>query len=243
MCTSRLTLNEKKLFHLWRNASTESMHCHIKGQTPITWITQFEWIELQLELFHTNAFSHYIYQETLSQPSFMILQTSTMDASQCWPFTHEYSIWNSTVSRLQFWTAGLKPHVLTNATDQVYTAFFYSTYTQEIQHLPEETLWCSNDIVLILVGIHAHVPGTLSRDPLSVCGHCSGHALLSFAELEMVTPGTYCDILPQVVWHVPMLSLPGDNLLKHIKIELTTNGKNKEGQLKSITEVKSGFSI
>ena len=50
-----------------------------------------------------------------------------MDASQyCWPFAWKYSIWNARVSALQFWTADLEPHVLSNAIDQVYTAFFCS---------------------------------------------------------------------------------------------------------------------
>ena len=51
------------------------------------------------------------------------------------------SIWNATVAALQFWTADLIPHDLSNAIDQVHTAFFYSEYTQQIQHLPEETLF------------------------------------------------------------------------------------------------------
>ena len=34
--------------------------------------------------------------------------------------------------------AGLKPHILSNAIDQVYAAFFYSDFTQRIQNLPEE---------------------------------------------------------------------------------------------------------
>ena len=55
-----------------------------------------------------------------------------MDASQYWPFAHKYSIWNATVSALQFWMADLKPHILSNAIDGVSTAFFYSDYTQQI---------------------------------------------------------------------------------------------------------------
>ena len=55
-----------------------------------------------------------------------------MDASQYWPFAHEYSIWNATVAALQFWMADLEPHVLSHAIDQVYAAFFYSDFTQQI---------------------------------------------------------------------------------------------------------------
>ena len=48
-----------------------------------------------------------------------------MDASQYLPFAHEYSIWNAMVTALQFCTADLKPHILSNVIDQVYAAFFY----------------------------------------------------------------------------------------------------------------------
>ena len=67
------------------------------------------------------------------------LQVSTMDTLQYWPFALEYSIWNPTVTALQFWTADLKPHILSNAIDQVYAAFLYNDYTQQLWHLPEET--------------------------------------------------------------------------------------------------------
>ena len=69
------------------------------------------------------------------------LQASTMDASQYWSFACEYSIWNSTVAALQFWTADIEPHILSNAIDQVYTAFFYSDFTHQIWNLPEEILF------------------------------------------------------------------------------------------------------
>ena len=38
-----------------------------------------------------------------------------MDATHYWPFAREYLIWNATVTALQFWTAALKPHILSNA--------------------------------------------------------------------------------------------------------------------------------
>ena len=52
-----------------------------------------------------------------------------MDASQYWLFACDYSIWNAAVTALQFWTADFEPHILSNAIDQVCTAFFYSDYT------------------------------------------------------------------------------------------------------------------
>ena len=46
-----------------------------------------------------------------------------MNATDYWPLAREYSIWNTTVAALQFWTADLKVHVLSSATEQVYNAF------------------------------------------------------------------------------------------------------------------------
>ena len=39
----------------------------------------------------------------------------------------EYSVWNTAVAALQFWTANLEVHILSSATEQIYNAFFYST--------------------------------------------------------------------------------------------------------------------
>ena len=79
-----------------------------------------------------------------------------------------------------------------------------------------------------LAGIHAHVPVMLGRDPHSECGCHSRHAHPPYVESEMVTPGAYHDSLPQVSWYAPALSLPGYDLLKHIKMELITDGMNKD---------------
>ena len=50
-----------------------------------------------------------------------------MNATDYWPLTRDYSIWNATVAALQIWTADLKAHVLSSAKEQVYNAFFYIT--------------------------------------------------------------------------------------------------------------------
>ena len=55
-----------------------------------------------------------------------------MNVTNYWPMTREYSVWNATVAALQFWTADIKAHVLSNTFEQVYNTFFYSTST----HLP-----------------------------------------------------------------------------------------------------------
>ena len=53
----------------------------------------------------------------------------------------EYSVWNATVAALQFWTADLKAHVLSNAIGQVYNAFFYSTSTNLLCQQSDEVLF------------------------------------------------------------------------------------------------------
>ena len=86
----------------------------------------------------------HIHWETLILQSFndfIHIQVSTMDALQYWPFAQEYFKWNSSIAALQFWMADLKLHILSNAIDWVYAAFFYSDFTQQIQHLPEEILF------------------------------------------------------------------------------------------------------
>ena len=47
-----------------------------------------------------------------------------MDATCYWPFAREYSIWNATVTAVQFWIADLEPHILSSAIESVYTDFF-----------------------------------------------------------------------------------------------------------------------
>ena len=41
----------------------------------------------------------------------------------------EYSVWNDTVTALQFWTTDLEAHDLSSIIEQVYNAFFYSMST------------------------------------------------------------------------------------------------------------------
>ena len=49
-----------------------------------------------------------------------------MNATEYWPFTNEFSIWNTSVAALQFWTEELDPQTLSTAITRVYTAFLYS---------------------------------------------------------------------------------------------------------------------
>ena len=65
-----------------------------------------------------------------------------MNTTDYWPMAREYSIWNTTVAALQFWTADLKVHVLSSAIEQVYNAFFYSTSTHLLCQQFDEILFC-----------------------------------------------------------------------------------------------------
>ena len=47
-----------------------------------------------------------------------------MNVTDYWPMAKEYSVWNTTVAALQFWTADLKAHVLSSAIEQVYNTLF-----------------------------------------------------------------------------------------------------------------------
>ena len=50
-----------------------------------------------------------------------------MDSADYWPMDREYSVWNTAIAALQFWTADLEAHGLCSTTEQLYSAFFYST--------------------------------------------------------------------------------------------------------------------
>ena len=58
-----------------------------------------------------------------------------------WLLAREYSIWNAAVATLQFWTAELEAHVLSNTIEQVYNAFFYTTSTHLLCQQSEEVLF------------------------------------------------------------------------------------------------------
>ena len=64
-----------------------------------------------------------------------------MNATDYWPFAREYSIWNTTVAALKFWTGDLEPHIFSSAIEEVYTTFFYSTSTHLLCQQSEEVLF------------------------------------------------------------------------------------------------------
>ena len=101
--------------------------------------------QAQIGTISHKCFQLLIYTEKLltcqSFNGFIHLQVSTMEASEYWPFAWEYSLWNAAVAALQFWMAVFEPHILSNAINRVYAAFFYSDFTQQIWNLPEEILF------------------------------------------------------------------------------------------------------
>ena len=64
-----------------------------------------------------------------------------MNVTDYWPMAREYSVWNTAVAALQFWTADLKAHVLSSANEQVYNTFFYSTSTHLLCQQSDEVLF------------------------------------------------------------------------------------------------------
>ena len=64
-----------------------------------------------------------------------------MDATDYWPFTREYSIWNAAVTALQFWITDVNPQMLSNTIEWVYTIFFCSSSAQHLRNISEEILF------------------------------------------------------------------------------------------------------
>ena len=64
-----------------------------------------------------------------------------MDTADYWPMAREYSIWNATIALPQFWTADVDPVTLGSATEEVYSAFFYSTSSHTLHQQSDEILF------------------------------------------------------------------------------------------------------
>ena len=64
-----------------------------------------------------------------------------MNITDYWPMAIEYSIWNAAIASLQFWTADLDPVTLSRATEEVYSAFFYSTATYTLCQQSDKILF------------------------------------------------------------------------------------------------------
>ena len=64
-----------------------------------------------------------------------------MNIADYWPMAREYSIWNTAIASLQFWTADLDPVTISMATEEVYSAFFYSTSTHTLFQQSDKILF------------------------------------------------------------------------------------------------------
>ena len=64
-----------------------------------------------------------------------------MDITDYWLMTRDYSIWNSTIASLKFWTADLYMITLSTTIEEVYSAFFYMTSTYTLCQQSDKTLF------------------------------------------------------------------------------------------------------
>ena len=64
-----------------------------------------------------------------------------MNVTDYWLMAREYAIWNATIASLQFWTADLNPITLGITTEEVYSAFLYSTSTYTLCQQPDNILF------------------------------------------------------------------------------------------------------
>ena len=85
-------------------------------------------------------------RQTLTTASFDFLHNTQsldyiMNATDYWPFVREYFVCNTTVATLQLWPTDLEPHVLSSAIEQVYNAFFYTTFMHLLCHQSEKVLF------------------------------------------------------------------------------------------------------
>ena len=65
-----------------------------------------------------------------------------MNTMDYWPMVRECLVWNTAVAALQFWTADFKAHTLSSATEEVYTAFFYTASAHTLHQQPDKILFC-----------------------------------------------------------------------------------------------------
>ena len=124
------------------------MHPQIKGRASLPSDLQFGSIKHHLDLFMPILLDTNInwgnYELSIIQwfnSPYIHLPVYIMDATHYWPFAREYPVWNAAVTALQFWMADLEPHILSNAIERVYTAFFFSDSAQQLWNLSEEVLF------------------------------------------------------------------------------------------------------
>ena len=95
---------------------------------------------------HGDAFQISIKQQhnqmLLTIPSqIFAVSTFNMNVADYWLMAREFSIWNTAIASLQFWTVDLNPFTLSIATEEVYSTFFYSTSTYTLHQQPDKVLF------------------------------------------------------------------------------------------------------
>ena len=64
-----------------------------------------------------------------------------METAAYWLMAREYSIWNATITSLQFWAEDLNPITLGIASECVYTTFFWTPTSHTLHQLSEDVLF------------------------------------------------------------------------------------------------------
>ena len=64
-----------------------------------------------------------------------------METAEYWPMACEYTIWNATITSLQFLAEDLDPITLGIASEHVYTTFFWTTTSHTLHQLSEDVLF------------------------------------------------------------------------------------------------------
>ena len=64
-----------------------------------------------------------------------------MNIADYLPIAREYSIWNAAIASPQIWTADLDPVILGRATEEVYSAYFYSSSSHTLCQQSDEILF------------------------------------------------------------------------------------------------------
>ena len=67
--------------------------------------------------------------------------TINMNITDYWPMARECLIWNAAIASLQFWTADLSLVTLGISTEEVCSAFFYSTSSHTLHQQSDEILF------------------------------------------------------------------------------------------------------
>ena len=147
MCSHRLTLKEQKIFTFEEPHTQKTCAATSKNTDQWLGFDQLKSIKHLFELFHASAF----------RPTYIPRNCESQIINDCIHFIYKLAPWKPHniglfhvnipywMPQIQHSSSGqqiAKLYILSNIIDWVYTAFFYGDYTQQMQSLPEETLFC-----------------------------------------------------------------------------------------------------